>query len=312
MFIGVILLFQVTNFGNFNYHQLGYYNVQKTILFGFIIGTIFSSLACNLITADDELSDYPTIYPEIEYSKLQEMNAEYQSENNDRICSTLNQYGFTGFSEVLFEEGKNPCVRENREVLRIAMNNTDTLVTTAKKTLLKNEKYTGVNDTSSLILKEMIPLPGCINCGRPDEYSENIEWKLTFDEQVIDSVLVEDTEITVVLDANGVNRIWGNWYSGFKIPDFVNYGYLEVQEGIVGWQIDMRNFTGEQKIYTVGQEDVTGQPKKAYIPIINKETSNLEIRACWKVRITYSGDNFDGWYAYIDFEEGSLEKLEEM
>jgi hypothetical protein len=275
-----------------------------------IIGLISTVVACNLITADDDGSDYPTSYSVIEYSRLQEMNTEYQEFNNDRICSTLNQFGFTGFSDILFGEEGNPCERENREVIRIPMNNSDTLESAAKRVLLKNVEYTGVNDTSGLHLIEMIPLAGCINCGRPDEYSENIEWKLTFDDQRIDSVLVEGTEITVVLDALGVNRIWGNWYSDFKIPDFVNYGYLEVQEGIIGWEIDMRRYTGTEDIYTIGSGDVTQKPVKVYLPNVNENNSKLEIRVCWKVDINYNGqEDFDGWFAYIDIQEGSLIKL---
>lgn len=284
--------------------------VKTTIRSVVIIGLLCVAMACNLITAEDEGSDYPTAYSVIEYSKLQEMNTEYHEFNNNRICSTLNQFGFTGFSDILFGEEGNPCERDNREVIRIPMNNPDTLESAAKRVLLKNEQYTGVNDTSGLQVIEMIPLAGCINCGRPDEYSENIEWKLTFADQYIDSVLVEGTEITVVIDALGVNRIWGNWYSGFEIPDFVNYGYLEVQNGIVGWEIDMRKYTGSEGLYTISQGDVTTKPEKVYLPYVNEGNSKLEVRACWKVNINYSGDeDFDGWFAYIDYQEGSLVKL---
>lgn len=297
-------------FVNFNNHQSGYYTVQNTIRTGLFIGLLSTVMACNLITAEDDGSDYPTSYPVIEYSQLQEMNEVYHENNNYRICSTLNQFGFTGFSDILFGEQGNPCERDNREVIRIAMNNPDTLEAAAKRVLLENQEYTGVNDTSGLVLTEIIPLPGCINCGRPDEYSENIEWKLTFDEQQVDSILVEGTEITVVLDALGVNRIWGNWYSDFKIPDFVNYGYLEVQEGVVGWEIDMRNYTGSEEIYTISSQDVPQKPEKVYLPHLNSNSSSLEIRACWKLDINYNGDEaFEGWHAYIDIHEGALIKL---
>lgn len=200
-----------------------------------------------MLTAEDDPSEYPTVYPRLEMPELREMNTEYHQANDGRLCSTLNEYGFTGFSEILFEDGQNPCDRANRTVIRIEMNNPDTLIAAAKRSLLKNSDYTGVTDTSQLVLNEIKPQPGCINCGRPDEYSANIEWSLTFEEQVIDSVEVPGTEITVFMDALGVNRIWGNWYPEFKVPEFVNFGYLDVQEGMVGWQIDMRNYTGRRR-----------------------------------------------------------------
>lgn len=275
----------------------------------FVIALIaLGSISCNLLTAEDDPSEYPTVYPRLEMPELREMNTGYHQANDGRLCSTLNEYGFTGFSEILFEGGQNPCDRANRAVVRIEMNNSDTLIAAAKRSLLKNSDYTGVTDTSRLVVNEIKPQPGCINCGRPDEYSANIEWSLTFEEQVIDSVEVPGTEITVFLDALGVNRIWGNWYPEFKVPEFVNFGYLDVQEGMVGWQIDMRNYTGEETIYTVQEEDVTEQPYKVYLPVENEQ--GLQIRTCWAVPISNStNENFEGWVAYVDIKEGFLVDL---
>ncbi|MEX0722515.1 MAG: hypothetical protein WD357_07695 [Gracilimonas sp.] len=284
--------------------------MQKLTLFVIIAAIAFGSFSCNLLTVEEEASEYPTVFPRYNLEELRAMNAEFHESNNDRVCSTLNEFGFTGFSEILFEKGENPCDRDNpsREVIRIEMTNPDTLEEAAKKVLLQNSAYTGVEDTSLLVLNEITPQPGCINCGDPDEYSANIEWSLTFEEQVVDSVTVPGTEITVFVDALGVNRIWGNWYPDFKIPDFVNFGYLEVQEGMVGWQIDMRNFMGEEEIYTVQEEDVTEQPYKVYLPIENEQ--GLEIRTCWAVPITNSSnENFEGWIAYIDIEEGHFVEI---
>lgn len=283
--------------------------MQKFTLPVVIALIAFGSISCNLLTAEGELSDYPTVYPPLEMGELQELNNEYHQANNGRLCSTLNAYGFTGFSKILFEnEEQNPCDRANRTVVRIEMNNTDTLLAAAKRSLLKNSVYTGVKDTSKLVLNEITAQPGCINCGSPNEYSANIEWSLTFENQVIDSVEVPGTEIIVFLDALGVNRIWGNWYSEFKVPEFVNFGYLDVQEGMVGWQIDMRNYTEEDTIYTVQKEDVTEKPYKVYLPVENED--GLQIRTCWAVPISNStNENFEGWLAYIDIKEGFLVDL---
>ncbi|MFD2532600.1 hypothetical protein [Gracilimonas halophila] len=283
--------------------------MQKFTLLVVIALITLGSISCNLLTAEDGPSEYPTVYPRLEMVELQELNNEYHQANDGRLCSTLNEYGLTGFSKVLFEdEEENPCDRANRSVVRIEMNNSDTLVAAAKRSLLKNSVYTGVRDTSKLVLNEMSPQPGCINCRSPDEYSANIEWSLTFENQVIDSVEIPNTEIIVFLDALGVNRIWGNWYSEFKVPEFVNFGYLDVQEGMVGWQIDMRNYTEEETIYTVQEEDVTEQPYKVYLPVENEE--GLQIRTCWAVPISNSAnENFEGWLAYVDIKEGFLVDL---
>ncbi|MDR9418169.1 hypothetical protein [Gracilimonas sp.] len=286
--------------------------MQKTVYLAVFLsfGIAFSS--CDLLTVQEDYGGYPTRISPLEKPELEALNEEYHAANNGQLCSTLNEYGLTGFSEVLFEDGENPCEPANREIVRIEVTRTDTLLTAAKEILLKNSSYTGVDDTTELVLKEMVPLPGCINCGRPDEYSANIEWKLTFENQTIDSVEVLDTEITVFVDAEGVNRIWGNWYKDVMIPQFVNYGYLEVQAGLVDWQIDMRRFTGEDEIYVVQEDDVTERPQKVILPFKNDEDDIIEIRYCWAVPINYSGENFEGWIAFIDIEEGFFVELKSI
>lgn len=265
-------------------------------------------ISCNLLTVDETLADYPTVYPSIGFSDLEEMNEEYQSANNNHICSTLNRYGFTGYSELFFEDGVSPCL--TRDVVRILMDNTDTLVTTAKKSLLKNSTYTGVQDTTMLTATEVLPLYGCTICDGPDVNSVPIEWKVTFANQMVDSVEVLETEIVVFIDALGVNRIWGNWYPDFEVPGMVIYGYEEVQDNMVGWKIDMRPYTGEEIIYKVKEQDINGTiPQRIYLPVENEGEQQLELRVCWAIPISYEGENFEGWIAYIDIQEGFLVDL---
>lgn len=280
--------------------------MQNKYVFSFIIILFSGMTACDLLSVEKRAGEYPTVYPAMNLSDLEQMNTEYQAANDNHICSTLNKYGFTGYSEVFFIDGVSPCMY--RDIVRVEMNNTDTLAGAAKKTLLKNSIYTGVEDTSALVLKELLPLPGCIICEGPDENRANIEWKLTFESQVIDTIEVIDTEITVFIDAEGVNRIWGNWHADFVIPPFINYGYLEAQQGLVGREIDMRNFTGEEFIYSIQEEDLNDKPRLVHIPWENE--NQIEMRTCWEVKVAYQGNaEFTGWLAYIDIEEGFLVDL---
>lgn len=280
--------------------------VQKiTFLFLLIVG-LGGFYACDLLTVNTEAGEYPATYNRIELAELKALNEEYHAQNDGHICSTLNEYGLTGFSEILFEDGVSPC--SDREIVRIEMTNTDTLVSSAKKTLLKNNVYTGIEDTSALELKEMEALPGCTICEGPNENRVNIEWKLVFKNQKIDTAEVLDTEITVFLDALGVNRVWGNWYRDIKDPEFIQYGYEEVKKGMEGWQVDMRSYTGSESIYTITEEDLEKTPHKLFLSVEEEDT--LKIRACWAVPISYNGgEDFSGWMAYIDIEEGFLVKL---
>lgn len=260
-----------------------------------------------MLTISDEALEYPTVYSRVELGELEALNAEYHELNNGRLCSTLNEFGFTGFSEILFVNGQNPCERTNRDVVRIEMTNTDTLLSAAKRVLYKNRKFTGVQDVNQLKLKSMSPQPGCINCGRPDEYSANIEWSLTFQNQYVDSAEVLGTEITVFLDALGVNRIWGNWYANFKSPDFINFGYVDVQEEMTGMEINMQPYIGEDTTYVIQAQDFQEIPTKVHYPREKDNGNELEIRTCWAIPIQYRLDEtFPGWIAYIDIKEGIL------
>lgn len=263
-----------------------------------------------MLTISDEALEYPTVYSRIELGELQSLNEDYHELNNGRLCSTLNEYGFTGFSEILFENGQNPCERVNRDVIRIEMTNTDTLLSAAKRVLYKNREFTGIQDTNSLRLRSISPQPGCINCGRPDEYSANIEWSLTFENQYTDSAKVLGTEITVFLDALGVNRIWGNWYADFKTPDFVNFGYVDVQQEMIGMEIDLLQYTGVDTTYSVKSQDLQEIPLKVHYPTERSSSEELEIRTCWAIPINYGLDEtFPGWTAYVDIEEGVIVDL---
>lgn len=290
--------------------SISYTGVQKLRLILILAAVLFSATACDMLTISDDALEYPTVYSKMELGELQSLNEEYHELNNGRLCSTLNEYGFTGFSEVLFIDGQNPCERSNRDVIRIEMTNTDTLLSAAKRVLYKNRDFTGVQDTTQLRLKSMLPQPGCINCGRPDEYSANIEWSLTFENQLIDSAEVLGTEVTVFLDALGVNRIWGNWYADFKIPDFINFGYVDVKEEMVGMEIDLLDFTGMDTTYTIQAQDMQEIPPKVHYPMERKNSDELEIRTCWAIPIAYRLDEtFPGWIAYIDIEEGIMVDL---
>lgn len=284
--------------------------MQKFILYLLAVAGLFLISACDMLTISDEALEYPTVYSRIELGELQSLNEDYHELNNGRLCSTLNEYGFTGFSEILFENGQNPCERVNRDVIRIEMTNTDTLLSAAKRVLYKNREFTGIQDTNSLRLRSMSPQPGCINCGRPDEYSANIEWSLTFENQYTDSAKVLGTEITVFLDALGVNRIWGNWYADFKTPDFVNFGYVDVQQEMIGMEIDLLQYTGVDTTYSVKSQDLQEIPLKVHYPIEKNNGEELEIRTCWAIPINYGLDEtFPGWTAYVDIEEGVIVDL---
>lgn len=246
--------------------------------------------------------EYPMRIEALELEELQLLNERYQNENDDRLCSTLNEYGLTGFSRVLFPNDVNPCLE--REIIRIELLNPDSLTAEAKKALLKNKEFTFVSDTSRLVVKEIIPLYGCTICEGPDINSVELEWKITFANQRLTNSEIEGTEITVFIDALGVNRIWGNWYPDFSSGGLINVGFLEAKNIMLDWEIDMESYTGEKEIFIIGEEHLTEDPIFEYLAYRNE--GSLELRRTWRVPISHPDNTFQGWNANIDVYEGLL------
>lgn len=258
-----------------------------------------------------EVSDVP-IYPkrieQLDFADLQKLNTRYHEENNGYLCSTLNEYGFTGFSRVLFPGNQNPCL--NKEVVRIELTNADSLVTLAKKSLLKNKEFTQVGDTTGLELSEVLNLYGCTICEGPDVNSVPIELKITFAPQKIQDTEVSDSEITVFVDARGVNRIWGNWYPDFEVNGLLNIGYNTAKSKLVGLKLDLNKGTEGSEIFTVSEENLKGKPVFQFVPL--EKDGVLELRKAWKVFIEYPDTEYIGWFAFVDIMDGSILRVSDI
>lgn len=272
----------------------------NTLKHSFLVFILILS-SCETLEVVD-FKDYPLRIEPLESNELQELNERYQSENDDHICSTLNEYGFTGFSRSLFPNDENPCL--NRDVVRIQVLNSDSLVIVAKEGLVKNKEFTNVEDISELEVEEVLPLFGCTICEGSDINSVEIEWKITFSNQKSGNTPIQNSTLTVFVDALGINRIWGNWYPEFTSAGFINVGYLEAQNMLVGWEINMEPYTGESEIFIIQKEHLTEEPLFEFVPYINEGI--LELRRTWRVSISYKNDSFEGWNANIDVYDGLL------
>lgn len=261
--------------------------------------------SCDVLKVE-ELSDYPFKIEPLEQEELIALHQKYVQENSGYICSTLNEYGFTGFSRVLFTNDENPCL--NREIVRAELVYSDSLLIIAKSSLLRNVAYTNVIDTSALEVVDVTPLYGCTICEGPDENSVPLEFKISFGLQKFGTTEVKGSEINVFVDSIGVNRIWGNWFPEFESPGLINVGYLEAQQIMIGWEIEMLPLTGEDIRFEVSEEHVQEDPIFEYMPFINEQI--LELRKTWKVSVSYKDNSFEGWYANIDVIDGLLLSIE--
>ncbi len=258
-------------------------------------------LSCTLVSLEEDVVVYPTVIEPLSISALQQKNSEYQQLNNDHICSTLNEYGYTGFSRVLFPNDINPCL--DREIVRIELTNTDTLEAFAQDILYKNRLFTGVLDTTGLEIIESVPLFGCTICEGPNINNVVIEWKVTFAAQQIEQVPLGDTEISVFLDAFGVNRIWGNWFNGFYNPDRPNLEADSARALLIGQELTTQT-PNLNVSFTIQDGFVSSEELVEIRPYPNN--GNLEMRKGYVFNIVNPELDEQRWEAFIDQMDGKI------
>ena len=269
---------------------------------GILLLLFFSIIRCDVIETSD-IPDYPVTIEPLQLLALDDLNREYHRLNNNALCSTLNEYGFTGFSRILFPNDINPCAGRIPDKIELA--DPAPLIKLAKQKVVDNARFTNVEDSTALKVKELVPLYGCTICEGPETNSVPLEWKIIFENQRYQSMEVADTEIIVFVDSKGVNRIWGNWYTGIYAPGLLDVGYLEAQRTVEGNEIALFDITGQDSMLTV-TSDMVGQPNNFEIIPFKNKTEALELRKAWIVPISFINQQYDGINAYVDAVDGTI------
>ncbi|MBO6621495.1 MAG: hypothetical protein JJ892_01285 [Balneola sp.] len=258
---------------------------------------------CESLSLNDKVDEYPVIIERLNISDLEILNQKYHEKNNKQICSTLNEYGFTGYSRVLFPDNVNPCLNRNELKQEIPFNND--LLIQGKQILKENSEFTGVESTESLVLKDITSLNGCTIC-EGDINSVPLQWKFTFQPQVINDIEVMDSEILVYMDKNGVNRIWGNWFP-VTDPGFVDFGSVAAKEKTLGMKVryaDSMNRVFEQHIT---ENHISGEIELKFVAIQIDE--RLEVHKVWVFNILQENTEDVRWNIFISTVSGEVLKV---
>ena len=274
----------------------------------FITFIFISFYGCDVFNIDENAAVYPSQLEKLEMEELIELNDKFQTQN-ENICSTLNEFGLTGYSTVLFDGEPSPCL--DREPVRIELTEPDTLLPIAKQALISNSEFTGVSTMEDLILLKMEPLYGCINCEDPNPDSRIVEWKFTFDNQRINGLEVYDSSISVFVDANGVNRIWGNWFEKPIIPARANFLPKEIANNLEGQTLNWTE-NGEEYQQTITADELNLPEEKTIIPFENEENNKLELRVGWKLEAPNENTPFGGWIIIADIIEGRILEVDKI
>ncbi|MEP1150188.1 MAG: hypothetical protein ABJH08_00550 [Balneola sp.] len=273
--------------------------IKKYAYLVLVICAIF--LGCDSLSQKDENVGYPVFIKQIDTSDLILLNERYHQKNNGSLCSTLNEYGFTGFSRVLFPNNSNPCLGQT--VVKEELLYTFDLLEQAKQVLIENSEFTGVKNASDLITKEIISLDGCTVCEGKDINNVPLQWKFTFRPQYYNKVEVSESEIVVYIDAEGVNRIWGNWYPVID-PGFIDFGYNKAIEKIVGERLRYANEENQIFEQEILYDHISGEPGLRFAPI--KVDEGIEIHKVWSISILKEDKSETRWRVYISTVTGEI------
>jgi hypothetical protein len=257
-------------------------------------------IGCESLSPDAIIEDYPVFIERMEFSDLQALNDVYHQKNDNLICSTLNEYGLTGFSRVLFSNDINPCL--NRSEVKKELTYSDGLLELAKQTLVDNSEFTGVLNKEDLILESSISLNGCTIC-EGDINNVPLQWKFTFQPQLINGIEVDDTNILVYVDVNGVNRIWGNWYPVVD-PGFVEFGSSDALDSVLGLKVRYSNAMNQIFEQEIATEHISGQPELRYSTV--KVEKGLEIHKVWIIKVMQENTTQVRWNILISTVDGQI------
>jgi len=247
-----------------------------------LISIVLYSCKESSVSPDEETdSQYPTILYPISEEKAQQLQNEFDSLNNFKVCSKIDKYGFIGNDHY------------DRVYQNIAISK-DSAFALAVNTLLKNSKYVYVKDSASLI-------SGNYNILQVNP--EGTRWKIVFGPQVYNNFELPFTWIYIWIYGNEPYAIAGHWYSDIYIPSKYKIDKVKAKQKVIGEKIIWYGTGGNPQELIVTDESIGDSISKAIYPV-EKENS-IELRVTWKIPIKFLS-NDAGWHIYLDVMTGEI------
>jgi len=176
-----------------------------------------------------------------------------------------------------------------------SIEDTNSLVSLAKHTLVTNSKFSNVFSDSSLVLKSV----------KRSSLVNYTYWDIIFRNQIYKGLEVLNTEI--IMRANDtITCIRGHFFKDIFIPKEGLLPIDTIRDKIVGKTIEYYDFSGLRTKVITDQSIVDDFIKTIYW--INKG-AYIEFRVAWQVPILRDEDSNDtdiGWYLYVDVLSGEI------
>lgn len=230
--------------------------------------------------------NYPTVIHSLSSSQISALQKEFNSLNNHQIYCDIDNFGFIdagGYPpthpDTVFTDDDAPAMN------RIA-----------KSTLLKNFKFTGVSDTSSMQVKDSY------------WHGQGGLWRIRYENQVYEEIEVIRTVIFVWLDGAGVYRMSGNWYKDIYIPSNDYYDPESAQNTLIGKKLYYYEWGGIRKEIIISRDNLQEPIIKFIVPGVGVNTIDFSIT--WRISITMW--NTVSWYIYVDTMTGNVKYIDQL
>jgi hypothetical protein len=234
---------------------------------------------------------HPKNYPYKIYAKTADeiavLQSEFDSLNENKICTILNQFGFTDDAN---------CQEENVEENIVDQQKILSLV---KSTLVKNSKFTNVLDTLNLEVRKVYHADRS-----PSLYS------IYFEDQVVDGITVEESRILVFFYGNYVYQIRGSWYPKIPIPP-KGYGIsiLGAKNKIIRKKIEY--YCWSPLDFTITWQSIVDEYTiKCIYPIV--DDNSIEFRYVYRFSVRRSIRSDQDFHIYVDIITGEIIRIEPL
>ena len=209
------------------------------------------------------------------------MRDEFAAENPN-ICSGLNAFGFTYGAC----NGKGDVPDDA---------DTDSLIAEAKAEVVRNAKFTGVQDAADLDVVSQVHALGFFH--------------VTFAPQTYEGLPVPRTEIYVRMDSGGVTSIHGNHYVDICVPERPFFSERQARESLIDLQIPWYDIGGSQRVYHVTEDDLQSEAQKVIFPSVG--LGMIELSVAWEVPVGF-GAGPPGWFVYVDTMTKQIVWIEQL
>lgn len=249
-------------------------------------GEKFADLIVNSLGGDSKAGKgaYPTVISPLPSAQLEKLNAEFR-DLNPKFWGNLNKYGF------IDDDIKSTTYMVHPDTI---LTDENLMNQRAKAMLLKNSKFTGVADSTKLVV-----IGSWV-------HGKGKLWTVRFANQVYNGLEVKNSKIFTWLDAKGVYRVSGNWYSYIFIPD-KQIREEDAKDIIIGFKIEYyTGWGGDKQVYIVTEQDITNPAVK--IVLVQFSGENIELKVAWQISVGLP----IGWHVFIDIVTGEILGTEQL